>query len=134
MKKIAVVYSDYYKDVIDGLLEKFKEANQKYGYEVDYYRVTGSLEIIFKVASLTKTNPEYAGYVVYGCVIEGKTYHNHVIQDNVYEKLLQVSLDSMRPIGFGVLTVKSYEQALERSVGIKGRGAEALEGLHSLLI
>ena len=54
-------------------------------------------------------------------------------QDSIYHHLLGLSLEFMKPVGFGILTVKNYDQALARAVGPKARGAEALEAVHKLL-
>ncbi len=132
MKKIAVVYSDYYKEVTDGLLTSFKSLNAELGYEVEYFCVPGSMEIPFYVKKLMLEG-KFDGYVTYGCIIEGESYHNFVLQDAIYHHLLAMSLEFMKPIGYGILTLKSYDQALARSVGKKARGKEALAALHGLL-
>lgn len=76
---------------------------------------------------------KFDAYVTYGCIIEGESYHNFVLQESIYHHLLGLSLEFMKPIGFGILTLKSYEQALARSIGPKARGREALEAVHALL-
>jgi len=133
MKKIAIVYSDYYKDVTQGLLDSALSKSDELNYEVSTYRVSGCMEIVFRVKELL-LEKKFDAVAVYGCVIEGETFHNHLIQNNVYQFLMQLSLEFMCPIGFGILTVKSYEQALARSIGDKSRGHEAIEALDSLLI
>jgi len=132
MKKIAVVYSDYYEEIIKGLLSEFKKLNETLGYDVEYFIVPGSMEIPFVVKKLMLEN-KFDGYVTYGCIIEGQSYHNFVLQDSIYHHLLGLSLEFMKPVGFGILTVKNYDQALARAVGPKARGAEALEAVHKLL-
>lgn len=132
MKKIAIVYSDYYKDVTNGLLTSALELCNELDYEVTKYRVCGCMEIVYKVKQILQQN-EFDAVAVYGCVIEGETFHNHLIQNNVYYFLMQLSLEHMCPVGFGILTVKNYEQALARSVGPKSRGREAIEAIKSIL-
>jgi len=46
--KIAVVVSDYYKDITDGLLTGIK-SNLNENFDVDFYRVVGAWEIIYKI-------------------------------------------------------------------------------------
>jgi len=133
MKKIAIVYSDYYKEITDGLFASFNELNNELGYEVEKFRVAGSMEIPLKCKQLMLQG-QFDGYCVYGCIIEGETYHNFVLQDAIYQHLLGLSLEFMKPVGFGILTVKNYQQALNRAVGPKSRGKEALEAVNSLLI
>jgi|SaaInlStandDraft_2_1057019.scaffolds.fasta_scaffold298863_1 6,7-dimethyl-8-ribityllumazine synthase len=132
MKKIAIVYSDYYKDVTNGLLTSALELCNELDYEITKYRVCGCMEIAYKVKQILQQN-EFDAVAVYGCVIEGETFHNHLIQNNVYYFLMQLSLEHMCPVGFGILTVKNYEQALARSVGPKSRGREAIEAIKSIL-
>jgi len=132
MKKVAIVYSDYYKDVTNGLLTSALELCNELDYEVTKYRVCGCMEIVYKVKQILQQN-EFDAVAVYGCVIEGETFHNHLIQNNVYYFLMQLSLEHMCPVGFGILTVKNYEQALARSVGPKSRGREAIEAIKSIL-
>ena len=132
MKKIAIVYSNYYNEITSGLLESFDSLNQELGYATEKFEVAGSMEIVFKVKELMLAG-NFDAYVVYGCVIQGETFHNEVIQNNVYNHLMAISLEFMKPVGFGVLTVKNYQQALDRAVGKKSRGREALEAIDSLL-
>lgn len=132
MKKIAIIYSDYYKDVTNGLLNSALELCDELNYEVTKFRVCGCMEIVYKVKQILQQN-EYDAVAVYGCVIEGETFHNHLIQNNVYHFLMQLSLEFMCPIGFGILTVKNYEQAVVRSIGEKSRGKEAIEAIQSIL-
>ena len=131
MKKIAIVYSDYYQDVTKGLLSSALELCNELDYAVTQFRVSGCMEIAYKVKQLMLEN-EYDAIAVYGCVIEGETFHNHLIQNNVYHFLMQLSLEHMCPVGYGILTVKNYEQAKARSIGTKSRGKEAIEAIHSL--
>lgn len=132
MKQIAVVYSDYYKDITDGLLNRALLECDKHSYQTSLFRVSGCMEIVYKVKQLM-LETKYDAYLVYGCVIEGETFHNHLIQNNVYQFLVQLSLEYMAPVGYGILTVKTYEQAKARAIGDKSRGAEAVEAIHSLL-
>ena len=132
MKQIAIIYSDYYKEITDGLLSSAIELCDQLGYKVDHFRVAGCMEIAYKAKQIMLDN-KYDAIAVYGCVIEGETFHNHLIQNNVYQFLMQLSLEYMCPIGYGILTVKNYEQAKNRSLGEKSRGKEAIEAINSLI-
>lgn len=133
MKKIAVIRAEYYDDVMQGLLDdfyKYSDENQL-NYEFVEFYVAGSMELPLAVKFLMEKG-EFDGYAVFGCVIEGETFHNQVIQDNVYQSINQLSIDYIKPVGFGVLTVKNMSQAIERSIGSKSRGHEAMAALESL--
>ena len=68
----------------------------------------------------------YAAVICVGCIIQGDTPHFHYVASEVTKGIAQVSMDSGIPISFGVLTVDSIEQAVERSGTKAGnKGAEA---------
>ena len=48
----------------------------------------------------------FDGIVVLGCVVEGETYRNHIIQNCAHDHLLRLSTDNLMPMGIGILTVK----------------------------
>ena len=62
-----------------------------------------------------------------GAVIRGETTHYEIVSNAVATGIQQVQLETGIPIGFGVLTVESTEQGLERSEGVGGHnvGEEA---------
>lgn len=133
MKNIAVIRAEYYDDVMKGLLDDFYKYAQENNLDYDFkeFYVAGSMELPLAVKLLMEKG-DFDGFAVFGCVIEGETFHNQVIQNNVYQSINQLSLDYSKPVGFGVLTVKTMSQAIERSIGLKSRGHEAMAALESL--
>ena len=76
----------------------------------------------------------YDGFIALGCIIRGETYHFEVISNEVTRKLMDLSIDIQKPIGFGILTCENIKQALERSDPNKGnKGAEAAKACVSLM-
>ena len=63
--KIAVVVSDYYKDITDGLLTGIK-SNLNENFDVDFYRVIGAWEIIYKINSLSQ---DYDKFIAVGAIV-----------------------------------------------------------------
>ncbi len=64
---------------------------------------------------------------VLGCIIKGETEHDRFIAQAICESIADLSAHSGVPIGLGVLTVNTAEQALARAGGEQGnKGAEAL--------
>lgn len=64
--------------------------------------------------------------IVLGCVIQGETRHFDYICQGVTQGVTQVSLTWNMPVAFGVLTVDSEQQALDRAGGVHGnKGDEA---------
>lgn len=133
MKKIALIRSEYYHNIMEGLVNDFYSYGEKndLDYQYDEYFVAGSMEIPFALKLLLEKG-EYDGVAVFGCIIQGETYHNEIIQNSIHSQLAQLSLEYMMPIGYGILTVKTKEQALARSIGEMSRGHEALAALESI--
>jgi 6,7-dimethyl-8-ribityllumazine synthase len=66
------------------------------------------------------------GIICLGAVIRGATPHFEYVAAEVSKGLAQVSLDSGKALGFGILTTDSLEQAIERAGSKAGnKGAEA---------
>ena len=77
-----------------------------------------------KIASSGK----YDGIVALGAVIRGGTPHFEYVAGECVKGISQVSLDSGVPIAFGVLTVDTIEQAIDRAgANSENKGAEAAE-------
>jgi len=93
--------------------------------EVDVYRVPGTFELPGLVRRVTEGG-RYAGVVALGCVIRGGTPHFEYVSSEVSKGLGALALNSPIPIGFGVLTCDTVEQAVDRA-GVKAgnKGAEA---------
>ena len=89
----------------------------------------GSFELPVLVAGAIRSG-RCDGVVALGCIIRGETRHDRVLGHAVTQALLGLSTQSLVPVGLGVLTVESPEQALARAGGDKGnKGAEAMEAV-----
>jgi 6,7-dimethyl-8-ribityllumazine synthase len=88
-------------------------------------RVPGAFELPL-VAKKIAARPDIDGVVCLGAVIRGATPHFDFVAAEVSKGLAQVALDSMTPVGFGILTTDSLEQAIERAGSKAGnKGVEA---------
>ena len=85
-----------------------------------FYRYTHALAAVSKEFS-----EKYDGIVALGCVLRGETPHFEYISRAVSDGLQQVALDTGIPVGFGVLTVDTVEQAMDRSGESGNKGFEA---------
>lgn len=130
--KIAIIYSDYYKEVCDGLMKGVKGAAEDKGVEFVEFKAPGSFEIPLKIKQVAVDN-SFDGFIALGCVVQGETHHHDLINFSVAQALMDLSLELMKPVGFGILTTKNYEQALERSVGSKNKGKEVFEAVFEML-
>ena len=133
-RKILLVIANYYQDIADDLIKgasqylEDKEVFADSGICIDYsiHKVPGAFEIPFVISCVSD---HYDGFVALGCIIKGQTYHFEVISNEVTRKLMDLSIDIDKPIGFGILTCQNKEQAKERSDPTKGnKGAEAARG------
>jgi 6,7-dimethyl-8-ribityllumazine synthase len=121
--RFAIVASEYNSVILDRLIAGAKKAlkDQK---QVTLIRVPGSFELPLaaKQAALSK---KYDGIVALGCVLRGETPHFEHISRAVSDGLQRVALDTGIPVGFGLLTVDTVEQAMARSGESGNKGSEA---------
>ena len=77
----------------------------------------------------------YDGSIALGCIIRGETYHFELIANEVARKIMDLSININKPIGFGILTCENLDQALVRSdPNIKNKGAEVAKACLDLLL
>ena len=123
MYRFAIVASEYNSVIVDRLIDGALKAlkGQK---QVSIIRVPGSFEIPLaaKSAALSK---KYDAIVAIGCVVRGETSHFEYISSSVSHALQSVALETGLPVGFGVLTVDTVQQAMDRSGESGNKGAEA---------
>ena len=120
--RIAIVASEYNSVIMDRLIAGAKRALKD--HQQVTIRVPGSFEIplVVKSAAVSK---KYDGVVALGCVLRGETAHFEYICSAVSQGLQQVALETGVPIGFGVLTVDTVQQAMDRSSESGNKGFEA---------
>jgi len=115
--KIGIVVSRFNQFISERLLEGALDALSKLGAEdenISVFKVPGSFEVPFiakKMAQLKK----YDGIICLGTLIRGDTPHFDFLSAEVTKGLAQISLEEGIPVSFGILTVDSIEQAIERA-------------------
>ena len=122
-KKILIVSSAYYPEIAENLKKGATSYLNliKSNYDIKY--CSGSFEIPFTINQYLNS---YLGFIALGCIIRGETYHFELIANEVTRKIMDLSIDSKKPIGFGILTCENEEQAVFRSDPLKGnKGEEA---------
>ena len=128
-KKIAIVAAKFNFFVVEHLISGAKEALLKSGTkenDIDIFYVPGAFEIPLALKKVVGTG-KFDGVVALGAVIRGGTPHFEYVAGECVKGISQISLDSEIPIAFGVLTVDTVEQAIERSGSSENKGAEAAE-------
>ena len=126
--KIGIVVSRFNDFITKALLEGAIDAIKRHGgseSEIMVAWVPGAYEIPLAVKAMTNSG-KFDGVVALGCVIRGATSHYDHIASAVTSGISSVSLESGIPVAFGVITVESIEQAIERAGSKAGnKGAEA---------
>ncbi len=128
-KKIAIVAAKFNFFVVEHLISGAKEALLKSGTkenDIEIFYVPGAFEIPLALKKVVGTG-KFDGVVALGAVIRGGTPHFEYVAGECVKGISQISLDSEIPIAFGVLTVDTVEQAIERSGSSENKGAEAAE-------
>jgi 6,7-dimethyl-8-ribityllumazine synthase len=126
--RFAIVIGRFNSFVTDRLLEGALDALKRHGAEegrIEIFRVPGAFEIPL-AAKLVLKRKDVDGVICLGAVIKGGTPHFHYVASEVTKGVAQVSLESEKPVGFGILTTESVEQAVERAgtkAGNKGYDA-----------
>jgi 6,7-dimethyl-8-ribityllumazine synthase len=130
-KRVAIVYSDYYPEVTLSMKEFFLNESKSRDWDIEEFKVFGTYEIPLMVKRVLIKG--FDAVAVFGCVVQGKTFHHELINMSVIPALLNLSLEYNTPIGTSILTVKTYKQALLRSRGLDNRGLEAYNSIISFL-
>ena len=127
--KVAVVAAQWHETVMKGLLEgSLRALGEASVPDPLVVRVPGSFELPVACARLARAG--YDALVALGVVIRGGTPHFEYVCQAATEGLTQVSVLTGVPVGFGVLTCDTEEQALDRA-GLSGssedKGYEAAQ-------
>jgi len=126
--RIALLVSRFNSFVVESLLDGALDTLKRHGAEdreLQIVRVPGSYEMPIAAKRLAASQ-RYEAIIALGAVIRGGTPHFEYVAGECTRGLSQVSLQHDIPIAFGVLTVDSIEQAIERAGTKAGnKGAEA---------
>jgi len=126
--RIALLVSRFNSFVVDSLVSGAIDTLRRHGAEdrdLHIVRVPGAYEMPIAAKRLAASQ-RYEVIIALGAVIRGGTPHFEYVAGECTKGLSQVSLQHDIPIAFGVLTVDSIEQAIERAGTKAGnKGAEA---------
>jgi len=126
--KFAVLVARFNSFVVESLLEGALDTLKRHGVDeksIDIIRVPGAFEMPIAAQKLASQS-KYDAIIALGAVIRGGTPHFDYVAGECVKGLSQVSLNADIPVSFGVLTVDSIEQAIERAGTKAGnKGAEA---------
>ena len=125
MKKILIVAGDYYKDITKGLLNSALKKIPK-NFRVKIIKVPGVFEI---PVTISKNIKKFDAFIALGCVIKGQTPHFDFISSATTNAIIEISINSKKPVGNGIITCLNFNQAVKR----KFKGKEAAEAVLSIL-
>ena len=124
----ALVVGRFNSFVVESLLEGAIDTLTRHGIkheQIEIIRVPGAFELPLAV-KIVADKGKYDAIIALGAVIRGGTPHFEYVAGECVKGIAQVALDSAIPVSFGVLTVDTIEQAIERSGTKAGnKGGEA---------
>ena len=124
-KKYLIVVADYYKDIAKDLLDSALNLIPKTNI-VKIVRVPGVFEI---PVTISKNIKKFDAFIALGCVIKGQTPHFDFISQASTNAIMDLSINSKKPIGNGIITCLNMKQAIAR----KKKGGEAASAVNSIL-
>ena len=129
--KVCIIVSNFYpkisKMLIDGALLQLKK-NKIANFQI--IKVPGTFEIPVVVSNLIN---KFDAFVVLGCVIKGETSHFDYLCSSVINALTNLSIQSKKPIGNGILTCNNRKQAVNRAdPNNKDKGGNAVKAIISV--
>jgi 6,7-dimethyl-8-ribityllumazine synthase len=130
-RSVALCVARFYTELADKLEEGARAALDEAGVtSVESFSVPGAFELPL-VAKYAAESGRFDAVVCLGAVIRGETDHYDYVCSAAADGISRVSLETGVPVGFGVLTVDSMEQALARVAGGSKRdtGRHAVEAV-----
>lgn len=128
--RVAIVRAEWNGHITSrltqGALDVFKAQGLQEG-DVEVFDVPGAVELTFGASQLIESEL-FDAVIVFGCVIRGGTPHFDYVCQSVTQGITALNADCDTPVIFGVLTVDTEQDALDRAGGPMGnKGAEAAE-------
>ena len=133
--KVLIVCSNYYDEVSSNLIKGATAELKINNIDFEVVHAPGCFEVPYLISQNLE---KYIGFIALGCVIRGETYHFNLIANECARKIMDLSVDKKKPIGFGILTCENLNQAIERSkvmpnTSSKDKGGEAAKAITSIL-
>lgn len=126
--RFAIISARFNSFIVDQLELGALDAIRRHGGDldlVDIYKAPGAYELPVLASKVAQTK-KYDALIALGAVIRGATPHFDYVANECVKGLAHVSLEHGVQVSFGVLTVDSIEQAIERAGTKAGnKGAEA---------
>ena len=135
-KKVAIINSRWNHIITDRLVEGAKDAFLRHGGDEDNLElilVPGAFELPL-VLERVLDGGKYDAVCVVGAVIRGSTPHFDYISAEATKGIASMALKYAKPVAFGLLTVDTIEQAIERAGSKAGnKGFEAMASVVEMM-
>jgi 6,7-dimethyl-8-ribityllumazine synthase len=133
--RVLIIEAPYYRGVVTGMREGAASVLAELGASVEVAEVSGAFELPAALrmaieAGELEGQPRWDGFLLLGCVVKGETDHYDHICRETCRGVMDLAVETGEPIGFGLLTVATLEQAEARAQpGRHNKGAEAAHAL-----
>ena len=138
-RSVLIIEARFYEDITDALVQGAVAELEAGHIEYERIAVPGALEIPLAL-SLALANGfvgragRHRGCIALGCVIRGQTSHYEIVARESAAGLHALAVDHAVPIGNGVLTCESHEQAMARArVDGRNKGGDAARACLALM-
>jgi 6,7-dimethyl-8-ribityllumazine synthase len=126
--RFAILAARFNERVVEGLVRGAVDALRRHGAsdkQIEIVRVPGAYDMPLAARRLAQSR-RYDAIVALGAVIRGATAHFDYVAGECSSGLARVAQETGVPVGFGVLTTDTAEQAMDRAGGKAGnKGADA---------
>jgi 6,7-dimethyl-8-ribityllumazine synthase len=136
--RVLIVEARFYQAISDALFAGAARVLEEAGVGFERIAVPGALEVPAAIAialdAAQRQGRPYEGAVALGCVIRGETSHYEIVAGESARALMDLSVARLLPIGNGILTVDTQEQAFARAKpGEWDKGAAAARAALALI-
>ena len=126
--RFGIVVARFNSFVVESLLDGAVDTLRRHGAndsDIEIVRVPGAFEMPLAIKKMAATR-KYDGIIALGAVIRGGTPHFDYVAGECVKGMAHVMMEEGIPVAFGVLTVDTIEQAIERAGTKAGnKGGEA---------
>ena len=127
--RVLVIQAPYYADVVGGMVDGALAVLAGLGAETEVVDVAGAFELPAALRMAIRAGG-HDGFLVFGCVVKGETDHYDHICREACRGVMDLSVETGAPIGFGLLTVHTLQQAIARSSADRhNKGVEAANAM-----
>jgi 6,7-dimethyl-8-ribityllumazine synthase len=141
-RRLLIIESRFYEAIAEELVGGAVAEIEARGASYERVAVPGALEIPLALGQAISAgiiphsapSSRYVGAIALGCVIRGETTHYDIVSNNANHWLMKLAVHHNVPLGNGILTCETMEQALARARGgRRGKGGEAARACLELL-